>query len=56
MMDDDDKDLLSVSGKIVRDAEWMLIIYQEGGNELPTFKLVHSPRINRSRARDVTAT
>lgn len=53
-MDDDDKDLLSVSGKIVREAEWMLIIYQERGAELPTFKLVHSPRFNRRRARDIT--
>ena len=40
---------LSASGKIVKNAEWILIIYQREGDRLPTFKLIHSPRFYQRR-------
>jgi hypothetical protein len=40
---------MKASGKIVRNAEWMLIIYQRMGDKLPTFKLVYSPRFYQRR-------
>jgi hypothetical protein len=40
MMSESEKDLLNVSGKILKDAEWVLIIYQREGDKLPTYKLI----------------
>lgn len=40
MMSESEKDLLTASGKIVRDDEWVLIIYQREGDKLPTYKLI----------------
>jgi len=49
MMSDSEEGFLNVSRKIVRDAEWILIIYQSEGDRLPTFKLIHSPHFFQRR-------
>jgi len=40
MMSESERDLLNASGKIVREDEWVLIIYQREGDKLPTYKLI----------------